>query len=103
MMSWVALGAALVATSLGQVIFKLFFKTRNRLHLAAALFFFMAAPVGSYFALKEISIGVVYMSAGIIHVLVLLMSRYILQEKLTRDHTIAMLLIVSGLIIYGIR
>ena len=45
--------------------------------------------------------GVVYMSTGMTHVLVLYLSGSVLGEKLTPDHAISVALIVTGVATYG--
>jgi drug/metabolite transporter (DMT)-like permease len=57
--------------------------------------------LGNYIALHRLDIGTVYIGTGITQVLVLALSRVVLREKLTRDHIFAVVLIVSGLALYG--
>lgn len=97
---WIALGVALTTTALGQVVLKIFAKTNRRLHFFVAIAFFVLAPCSSYFALRGLGIGTVYMSTSITQVMVLLLAWRLLQEQVTRDHLIAMALIIGGLILY---
>jgi drug/metabolite transporter (DMT)-like permease len=99
--AWIALGTSFTTTACGQVTYKLFSTTRKLLFLGLALGLFIAAQLGNYIALHRLDIGTVYIGTGITQVLVLALSRVILREKLTRDHIIAVALIVGGLALYG--
>ena len=100
--SWAALAGALIATALGQGFFKLFFRSSTWRHLALGLCLFAAAPLCNYVALRQLAIDTVYMSTAITQLLVLGFSTSVLKEKLTRDHGIAMALILSGIIVYNL-
>ncbi len=104
-LSLTALALSLVATAAGQVLYKGFFaaagKPRRWLWIAGAIACFLAAPVGSYLALLKLRIGMVYMSAALTHIMVVGASRALLREPLTRHHVIALVLIVSGVVLYG--
>lgn len=96
-----ALAGALTATALGQVCFKLFFKNKQYHYLIMAIALFCIAPLCSYVALGELSVGFVYMSTALTIVMVVLLSAFVLGECLTRDHGIAMLMIVAGVVLYA--
>jgi drug/metabolite transporter (DMT)-like permease len=96
-----ALGAALVCTALGQITYKRYFQRRCWPLLAAAFATFAAAQIGFFVALKELAVGVVYMSMGLTQVLVLALSHYVLREAVTRHHLVAVALIVGGLVLYA--
>lgn len=96
------LAAALVCTAVAQLTYKQFFTSGRRLRmLLRALILFAIAQLGFFAALTQLDVGVVYMSTGIIHVIVLALSRYVLHENVTRDHAIAVILIAGGLIVYA--
>jgi len=101
MWAWIALGTSFTTTACGQITYKLFSTTRRRVFFASALGLFITAQLANYIALHRLSIGTVYIGTGITHVLILVLSRVVLKETLTRDHLIAVLLIVSGLLLYG--
>lgn len=96
-----ALAGALFATAQAQLSYKLYFRARQRTHLAVALVCFTGASVGSYIALKSLSIGTVYMSTAITQLIVVGLAHRVLGEPLTRDHGIALVLIVSGIVLYA--
>ena len=66
-----------------------------------ALALFGLAQIGFFVALTQLEVGVVYMSTGVIQLLVLVLSRSVLREHVTRDHLIAVALIMGGLIVYA--
>lgn len=102
MMGAAFLATALLCTALAQLSYKLYFTAGRRLALLyRALILFGIAQVGFFVALTRLDIGVVYMSTGFVQVLVLLFSRFVLREDVTRDHVIAVGLIVGGLIVYA--
>lgn len=100
--AWFALGGALLATAFGQVLFKLFFRNHRFVWLAASICFFGIAPLCNYLALQVLGIGVVYMSTAITIALVVGLSRWVLGERLSYNHAVAMLLIVCGVVVYAI-
>jgi len=95
------LSAALACTAAGQVCFKLVFARSQRAYLAPALLLFVAAQVCFFLSLRVLPLGVVYMSTGITHALVLGLSRFVLGETITRSHLIAAGLIIGGIAVYA--
>jgi multidrug transporter EmrE-like cation transporter len=94
------LGAALACTAVGQLCFKLVF-VRSRAFLAPALLLFVAAQLCFFLALRALPLGVVYMSTGITHALVLGLSRTVLGEALTRSQLLAAGMIIAGIAVYA--
>jgi len=99
--AWLALAGALLATAHGQLMYKLYFRSKRVYHLALSVGFFLAAPVCAYLALRTLNIGTVYMSTAITQVMVMALSHFVLGERLTMDHFIAIVLIVSGVTMYA--
>lgn len=99
---WFALGTTLIMVAVGQTFFKLFAMRTNWLLLGLAGISLITATLTNYIALQGLALGLVYMSTALTHLLVLLLSRVVLKETLTRDHAIAMSLIISGLIVYAV-
>jgi undecaprenyl phosphate-alpha-L-ara4N flippase subunit ArnE len=92
---------ALSSTAFAQLFYKLYVSKRRRLSLLAlALSLFALAQIGFFVALTLLDLGVVYMSTGLIQVIVLLLSRFVLKENISRDHWIAVGLIWGGLVLY---
>jgi multidrug transporter EmrE-like cation transporter len=98
---WIALCTSFLTTAWGQVTYKLFAQTRRIWFFAAAMGLFIVAQLANYLALHRLPIGTVYISTGITQVLILVLSMLVLKEKITCDHVIAALLVVSGLILFS--
>jgi drug/metabolite transporter (DMT)-like permease len=97
------LALALTGTAFGQLSYKLYFvRGRSPRMLVAALGLFVLAQVGFFVALTHLEVGVVYMSTGLVHLLVITLSRVVLKEHITRDHLVAVALIAAGLVIYAL-
>lgn len=102
MIAVAVLTMAVTSTALAQVSYKRYFSSdRTRVLLVAALGLFALAQVGFFAALTRLDVGVVYMSTGITHVLVIGLSRFVLRERVTRHHLIAVALIAGGLVLYA--
>ena len=99
---WIALSVSFLMTAIGQVVYKLFAETHNKWHFIAAVSAFMVAPFTSFIALHGIDAGMVYIGAASSQVLILILSKYILLEEVSKDHVIAMGLILIGLITYAL-
>lgn len=96
------LAAALVSTAFAQFSYKLYFvRDRQRSILFRAIALFALAQLGFFFALTQLEIGIVYMSTGVIQLLVLALSRFALRENVTGNHFFAVLLIIGGLVLYA--
>ena len=97
------LTTALLCTALAQLSYKLYFTAGRRLPvLARAVVLFGVAQIGFFAALTQLEVGVVYMSTGVVHIIVLGLSKSVLREHVTRDHVVAVGLIVGGLVVYAI-
>ncbi len=99
---WLALSGALLSTALAQLFYKLYFRDRRNGLLVLSIGCFVSASVFAYLALKGLSLGMVYMSTALTQLLVMGLAHFVLGERITRDHGVAMGLIVSGIIIYAI-
>ncbi len=96
------LTVALICTALAQLTYKMYFERGRHLdRLMGALTLFGLAQIGFFAALTQLEIGVVYMSMGAVQLMVLGLSRYVLHENVSRNHMIAVLMIVGGLILYA--
>lgn len=89
-------------TASGQVAFKAGVSRSRRPLVIAGLAGLGLAMVCSLFALRTLNIGFVYMATGLTHVLVLLGSRWILGEPIPRDRWAGAMLIVGGVLLYGL-
>jgi drug/metabolite transporter (DMT)-like permease len=101
-LSWLGLFITVVTPGFGQVYYKLYFRTRKLSHLILSIAIFLTAPVGSYLALRHLSLGLVSMSTAITQIIVLVLARYLLKEEITRAHVAAMLVITAGVVIFAL-
>ncbi|MBM3703066.1 MAG: hypothetical protein FJW63_08810 [Actinobacteria bacterium] len=100
--NWLALFLSYMTTAIGQVIYKLFNKTKNNFHLILSIISFGIAPFSSYIALKKLDLNLVYIGAAISQVLVLFLSGKILKEKINLDHIISIILILFGFLFISV-
>lgn len=63
---------------------------------------FCSIPLMSYLALKELDLSVFYMSTGLTYVLVMLLSRYILNEIIEKHQLYAVALIIGGVLVFNL-
>lgn len=101
-LSVVALAAALLFTAAGQILFKLGTLRRATPVLIGGLGLLALATVSNFFALKNLGIGLVYLSTGSTHVLVLLGSWLVLHERIPRDRQIGSFVVILGISLYAI-
>jgi drug/metabolite transporter (DMT)-like permease len=97
-----ALIGALSATSAAQVTYKKFSLGHGRGNLYAAIALFGMAPFLTYYAVKSFGIGLVFLSTSTTYVAVALMGRLLFAERITPRQVVAMVLILSGSLIYGL-
>jgi multidrug transporter EmrE-like cation transporter len=99
--SIVALIASLVCTAAGMVTFKQYYRTGRRADFIWAIVLFAGVPITTFFALRGLSLGFVYMSTAITQVLVLGMSHYLFDDRIPPRALPAIVLILAGIVIYG--
>lgn len=93
---------ALILTASGQMAFKSGVSRSQRPLVIVGIAALGLAMVCSLFALRTLNIGFVYMATGLTHVLVLVGSRWILGEAIPRDRWTGAMLIIGGVLLYGL-
>jgi len=101
MFSVICLTIALIGTAIGQLFFKMHYQHTGKIFLFSALGTFAMVPVFSYLALLNLSLAVVYMSTALTSVLVLVLSHFFLNERITKQHMMAMVFIVFGVLLFN--
>lgn len=91
---------AITSTSLGIVIYKVWSKNKRNITLLITIIFMVLAPIFSFIALKYLSIDLVYMATSLNGMIVLLMSRFFLNENVNHDQLIGAFLVFLGVCIY---
>ena len=102
MSGWLFLGVTIVATVVAQLAFKEYFLSRRKLFVPVAAVLFCLAVVCTYFAVRELGIGRVYVGAALTYVLAPLAARRLFGEHLGRNQMLALGLIVVGVVIYNV-
>jgi multidrug transporter EmrE-like cation transporter len=102
MNGWIFLAITVLATVAGQLAFKQHFLSRRPLLLPGAIVLFCLAVLCTYFAVRELGIGRVYVGAALTYVLTPLAAHRLLGERLGRDHYTALGLILAGIIVYNL-
>ena len=97
-----ALAASLISTAGGMVMFKHYYRSRDRLHFAYSILLFAAVPLTTFVALQGLTLGLVYMSTAATHVLVLVMSFFFLGERIPPRVLPGVALILAGILVYGV-
>lgn len=100
-MTFAAVAMAVVATSVAQVLFRLYFLRRRRVLLFATVGLFCTVPVLNYLALRWWSMSTVYMATGLTYVLVMLLANRVLGEPMDRRKLGSMGLIVAGVVVFN--
>ncbi len=99
--SYLYLTFALIFTSLGQVLYKYFFLKKKFEIIFAVLISFCLVPLLNYKALIKLPIDMVYTATAITLLLVLLLSKFILNEQPTKNQIYGSGIILIGIILYN--
>jgi multidrug transporter EmrE-like cation transporter len=102
MTGWLFLGITILATVVAQLAFKQYFLSRRKLFVPTAAVLFCLAVVCTYFAVRSLGIGRVYVGAALTYVLAPLAAHRLLGERLGRNQLLALGLIVAGVVVYNI-
>ena len=104
MSGWLFLAVTILATVAAQLAFKQYFLSQRLrlLFLSSAVALFCLAVVCTYFAVRELGIGRVYVGAALTYVITPLAARYLFAEHLDGGHYAALGLIVAGVVIYNL-
>lgn len=102
MTGWLFLAITILATVAAQLAFKQYFLSRRKLFVPTAAALFCLAVVCTYFAVRSLGIGRVYVGAALTYVLAPLAARHAFGEHLGRNQFLALALIVAGVVIYNL-
>lgn len=102
MIGWLFLGITILTTVVAQLAFKQYFLSRRKLFIPVAAALFCLAVVCTYFAVRELGIGRVYVGAALTYVLAPLAARRLFGEYLGRNQMLALGLIVAGVVLYNV-
>lgn len=97
-----ALIGLLLFTAAGQLLFKYGTTSGNLRYTFVGFGFLAAATVSSFLALKTLGIGLVYLSMGLTHILIMLGSWYLLDESISRQRVLGSVLVITGIFTYAL-
>ena len=102
MSPWLFLCGALLAGSLGQVVYKRYAHDRRLVWFLSAVVLFGLTPMCSWAALRHLSIDVVYVATSLNAFIILLLSKWLLGEEVNRHQVIGVALVFVGMLIYAL-
>ncbi len=91
---------AILSTSLGVVTYKLFSRSKKAYIFIVTVTLMLLAPVFSFLALTQLSVDEVYMATSLNSLLVLILSFYILRERVSHRQIKGALLVFLGVCVY---
>jgi multidrug transporter EmrE-like cation transporter len=99
--AWSWLAVALLATAIGQLVYKHASLHRSRRGTIAAAGIFCVAPVAAFLALRQLSIATVYVSTALSQIIVVVMSLKVFHEKYSGQQWAGLVLILVGVVIFN--
>jgi multidrug transporter EmrE-like cation transporter len=100
--SYVCLASAILSTAFGQVFYKKYISTKVRMYYIVTIILFIITPIFSFFALKSISIDVVYVFTSLTIFIVMVLSKFFLREQIEINTYIGVFIILVGVIVYAL-
>ena len=98
---WTWLGLMLLATTIGQLLFKSASVKQSARLTVAAILIFCAAPPASFMALHTLSLATVYVSTAIAQLLVVISSLLLFRERYSFRQWTSLALILAGVLIFN--
>ena len=102
MNGWLCLVITIFTTVAAQLAFRQYFLSRRALFIPAAAVLFCLAVVCTYFAVRGLGIGRVYVGAALTYVLTPLAAHRLFGEHLGRTKLLALGFILAGVVIYNV-
>ena len=100
-LNYIFLTFAIFTTAFGQFFYKKYSLSHNYKYFYLTIILFIVTPIFSYMALKKLPIDIVYMFTSLTILLVLLLSKIFLNEKIAPKTYIGVVFIILGVILYG--
>ena len=102
MNGWLFLGITIFTTVAAQLAFRQYFLSHRKLFIPVAAVLFCLAVICTYFAVRGLGIGRVYVGAALTYVLTPLAAHRLFGEHLGRNQLLALGLIMAGVAIYNV-
>ena len=99
---YVFLALTILCTFAAQLVYKLYFRHKDRRLIVLSLFLFVAVPVCSYQSLRVIPIDEVYMSTALTIAMATVGSLRLLGETLVKRQWLGVVLVMIGVIVYSL-
>ena len=96
------LAGGILVNAFCQVLLKTYHSKKVFIFLPVSIFLFCMIPVMSFFALKTLSLSVVYISTCVTHILVILLAKSILSESITQKQLYGISMIVLGIATFAL-
>lgn len=103
MNGWSWLAIAIVATAVGQLLFKHASVTRSRAFTMYAIVAFCIAPIGAFMALHSLRLATVYICTAISQLFVVLASMVLFGERYDQRQWSGLVLILAGIILFNLK
>jgi multidrug transporter EmrE-like cation transporter len=100
-LSYVSLFLAVLCTAFGQFFYKKFSLTKDKKYYIFTIALFVLVPLFNFIALKHISLDIVYIFTSMTILLVVLLSKYFLNEYIKQRSYNGIILIIIGVMVYA--
>ncbi len=103
MSGYLFLCATIAVTVCAQLSFKQYFRSRHRRYVMSAIVMFCLAVPCTYFAVRQLGIGRVYVGTALTYVIAPLAAVRAFRETLHRNQLVALCLIAAGVVLYNFQ
>lgn len=102
LLAYALLAAVVTTTAAAQLLFKHYHLSGRRASLAAALLLFASLPPATYYAVRQLGIGRVYILTSLSYGIVAFLGARLFGERVTRAQVQGLVLIVAGCLVYNL-
>lgn len=100
--SYYFLAFALLSTAFGHFFYKKYFFEKKYFFILFSIFLFFLTPIFSFLALKKIALDIVYISTSLTIIITMMLGRFFLDEKLTKNQILSCFVIILGIVVYNL-
>lgn len=97
---WLFTALSVLLTAAAHLVFKLYATGGGWALLATTIALFLAIPVSTFMALRELTLAQVYLCTAAVPVISLVVARVVFNESIRRSHVWSTALIVVGIVLY---
>jgi drug/metabolite transporter (DMT)-like permease len=88
-------------TAFGHYYFKIFFKKKKTIQLIKAIILFLCIPIFANISLQNLSLSTVYVSMAFTNVLILMIAKNFLNEKINQNMYLGSLFVITGILFFN--